>query len=176
MKKILIIIQILIGLFKVTYPCDCVTRKLIDAQIEDFSASKFIFIGNVIEFTKDSFFVVVKETFKGNIELNRQLAGVNMKYCTPIINRKGDWLFYVNIDNDKIKIESCSITANIEEPYESRFLFYLISIPPPEIETLSSRNDTLNKKMRDVNEQIAKNDIIKEIEQLRNNKININKN
>ena len=107
--------------------CDC-------ARIENWRTATHgeyeyvddVFIGdvNLISENKNEYELIVCEVFKGNLEIGEKIKGINAKYCGPIVDKKGQWLFFGKFLTE-FKLNECGLSTNIEEPWQ------ILPPPPP---------------------------------------------
>ncbi|NDV15659.1 hypothetical protein GO009_06435 [Muricauda sp. TY007] len=99
--------------------CTCKTPKNLKAlQDYEFENSEFVLIGKVlkIDLNNNTFQVKIIESFKGE-EKGKIYNGIYDKYCSPIIDKKGKWLIYGNLNSEKlITINTCGLTRSFESP------------------------------------------------------------
>jgi len=113
----LIIITLFLGMK--SFACTCGRPISIEAiQIGEFEDSECVFIGEVLEVNRKekSFKIKVIESFKGSDE-ETIYAGTYDEQCGPIINEKGKWLIYGDLnDENVIEVNICGLTRSFTNP------------------------------------------------------------
>ena len=91
----------------------------------EFKNVELVFIGDVqrIEKSGSKYEIVVCEVFKGNLTEGQRISGINPKSCNPIVDRKGQWLFFGKTDQNKFTQNICGLTNHLVEP--------IGQLPPP---------------------------------------------
>lgn len=125
-------IAILTFLFSINQTPDCECPRIEDWRnftIKEFEYSQEVFIADVIWISEDEteFKFIVLEVFKGDLAVGTTITGINARPCGPLVNKKGDWLFFGML-TDLFQINSCGFSVNIEEPWRS-----LPPLPPSEL-------------------------------------------
>ena len=134
--------------------CDCAPiENWRTATDKEYDYVDNVFIGdvNLISENKNEYELVVCEVFKGNLKIGQRIKGINPKYCPPIVNKEGQWLFFGKFSTD-FKLNECGLTTNIEEPWKI--------LPPPPPPHLKSEEQTIidnwkQDALKMVHEQIS---------------------
>lgn len=111
-------------------PCDCAgIENWRTATVGEYEYVEDVFIGNVKTLSGDKaeYEIEVTEVFKGDLKVGSLIKGINSQNCEPIVNKKGQWLFFGTFSNN-FHINECGLTSNIEEPWR-----FLPPPPPPEL-------------------------------------------
>ena len=141
--------------------CECpIPKKLESVQTREFENSNYIFVGEIIELDtkKEIFKVKVVESFNGD-ENGKIYNGIYNGTCEPIIDKKGKWLIYGNVNEDKLlEISLCGLTRSFENPEKNMQIFMLDFDVTTDIESEQEKIERIKK---------AKSDLIDEIELLR---------
>ena len=95
------------------------------ATAAEFEIVDLVFIGDVQQIGENGsdYELVVCEVFKGNLLQGERISGVNPKSCNPIVDRKGQWLFFGKTDQRKFTQNECGLTNHLLEP--------IGQLPPP---------------------------------------------
>ncbi|MCY2686788.1 hypothetical protein [Salinimicrobium sp. TH3] len=66
----------------------------------EFRNVELVFTGDVqrIEESGSEYEIVVCEVFKGNLKEGQRISGINPASCNPIVDQKGQWLFFGKMD------------------------------------------------------------------------------
>jgi hypothetical protein len=159
--QILSILFLAIFIPKISNACDCPQAKnLKSVQNQEFENSDCILIGEVLEFDSEigTFKVKVIESFSGD-ENGKIYNGICDEYCGPLIDQKGKWLIYGNINQDGfLAVSICGLTRSFENPENNFQILVLDYEITPDIETEKEKTERIKK---------AKSDLIDEIELLR---------
>ena len=156
--QILLILFLTLLIPKVSFACECLPSSLVSAQKIEFENSDCILIGEVLEIDpkNDTFKVKVIESFNGD-ENDIVYNGIYNRFCAPIINKKGKWLIYGNINDDGLlEINACGLTRSFKNPEDNIFGLGTDFATYPETE--KEKTERIKK---------AKSDLIDEIKILR---------
>jgi hypothetical protein len=121
--------SILIFLFWIPEPeeiCTCApVGNWKGATEAEFTNVELVFTGDVqrIEKNGSKYEIVVCEVFKGNLTEGQRISGKNPESCNPIVDRKGQWLFFGRIDQRNFTQNECGLTNHFIEPVGQ--------LPPP---------------------------------------------
>jgi len=141
--------------------CECpIPKNLQSIQNREFENSDCILIGEVLEINSknDTFKVKVIESFSGD-KNGKIYNGIYNRYCEPIIDQKGKWLIYGNIDEEGIlEISMCGLTRSFENPEKNIQVSMLAHKFNSDVVTEKEKIEQIKK---------AKSDLINEIELLR---------
>lgn len=110
--------------------CDCARiENWRTATVKEYEFVKDVFIGDVRKISNDKseYELIISEVFKGTVEVGATIKGINLKYCGPVVDKKGQWLFFGTI-TEYFHINECGLTSNLEEPWR-----ILPPPPPPEL-------------------------------------------
>ena len=114
---ILIILTVSIGIESIA--CNCGIPKSLElVQDYVFENSECVFVGEVLEVNKaeNTFIIKVIESFKGN-DNETIYKGTYDEQCGPIIDTKGQWLIYADLNSDYILVVgSCGISRDFKNP------------------------------------------------------------
>ncbi|QCX39042.1 hypothetical protein FF125_16100 [Aureibaculum algae] len=158
--KILILIILTLSIGIESYACNCGIPKSLELEQDyNYENSECIFVGEVLEVnkTENTFTIKVIESFNGNDNLN-VYKGTYDEQCGPIIDTKGKWLIYANLNSDNILVVgSCGISRNFKNPE------YNVTIEGLLIKEFKGTAEDQGKKFNDK----GKKDLKVEIERLR---------
>ena len=162
MKRTILSILFLVFLTPcISNACECKIQKRLESlQNLEFENSECILIGEVLEIDSenDTFKVKVVESFNGD-KTGKIYSGIYNRYCEPIIDQKGQWLIYGNINEQGLlDINSCGLTRSFAHPEKN---FQIFSI------TVGVRMNKLTDKEEKQYIEKAKSDLINEIKILR---------
>ncbi len=158
--QIILILFLTLLIPNVSFACECLPRSLVSAQNIEFENSDCILIGEVLEIDpkNDTFKVKVIESFNGD-ENEIVYNGIYNRFCAPIINKKGKWLIYGNINDDGLlEINACGLTRSFKNPEDNFQIFVLGTDLATDPETEKEKTERIKK---------AKSDLIDEIKILR---------
>ena len=117
--KTLILIILTLGFGIKTFACNCSIPKSLElVQDYEYENSECIFLGEVFEVNKanNSFKIRIIESFKSN-ERETIYEGKYDEQCGPIIDTKGQWLIYADLDSENIlNVGSCGISRDFKNP------------------------------------------------------------
>ncbi|WP_438423875.1 hypothetical protein [Aquimarina macrocephali] len=146
--------------------CNCAIPKSLKAiQDHEFENSECIFIGEIIKIDSEnnSFEIKVIESFNGD-EIGKTYSGIYDKYCGPIIDEKGKWLIYGNLNSENlIKINTCGLTRSLKNPENN----ISATIPPEPLAPNETGSKAKFAKQRVEWKIRAKSNLEKEIIDLR---------
>ena len=159
-NKTLILIILTLGFGIKTFACNCSIPKSLElVQEYAYENSECIFLGEVFEVNKadNSFKIRIIESFKSN-ENGMIYEGKYDEQCGPIIDTKGQWLIYADLDSENIlNVSSCGISRNFKNPEFNVTIEGL----------LMTEFKGYGKKYTDKFNEKAKRELIEEIEKLR---------
>ncbi len=87
-------------------------------QDYNFENSECVFVGEVLEVnkTENTFLIKVMESFKGK-DNGTIYKGTYDEQCGPIVDTKGQWLIYADLNSDNILVVGgCGISRDFENP------------------------------------------------------------
>ncbi len=138
--------------------CDCAPiGNWRNATNMEYEYVDDVFIGdvkNINEFETE-YEIVICEVFKGDLKVGQKIKGINLKYCSPIVSKKGQWLFFGTYSTD-FKINDCGLTTNIDEPWHI--------LPPPPPPNLKEQEKKIIEKWK----KVARENVQEQIKILRN--------
>ena len=127
MKYILSVLLGFIIITKSTNNCNCAPIENWRSATEaEFQIVDLVFVGDVqrIDEEGSGYEIVVCEVFKGNLLPGERISGINPKTCNPVVDRKGQWLFFgEKSDQNRFKQNICGLTNHLMEPVRQ--------LPPP---------------------------------------------
>lgn len=135
--------------------CDCARiENWRTATAGEYEYVKDVFIGDVkiISDDRTEYELIVTEVFKGDLKVGTVVKGINPKYCGPIINKKGQWLFFGTFSNN-FHLNECGLTSNIEEPWG-------ILPPPPPSELKLDEKRMIKKWKKEARKNVQEQIII----------------
>ncbi|WP_417558856.1 hypothetical protein [Mesoflavibacter zeaxanthinifaciens] len=159
--QILLILFLTLLIPNTSSACECPIPKSLElVQNREFENSDCILIGEVLEINpqNDTFKVKVIESFNGD-ENGKVYNGIYNRYCEAIIDQKGKWLIYGNIDEQGLlEIKPCGLTRSFTNP-ENNFQVFVLGTQ------LGVKPETDKEKTKRIKK--AHSDLINEIEILR---------
>ena len=96
------------------------------ATAAEFDNVELVFIGDVQQIDDEGleYELVVCEVFKGNLSEGQRISGVNPKSCNPVVDKKGQWLFFGDKSDQNLFSQNiCGLTNHLIEPIRQ--------LPPP---------------------------------------------
>ena len=140
--------------------------RLSDHQEYEVENSEYIFIGEVLEIdnSAETYLVKVIENLKNCDNEGVIYIGKNWPTCNPIIDSKGKWLIYANLDKDYMKVNACGISRSLDNPQK-----VFSSILPPIPQKNETKEEYLVKRneWKIANKKKSKEDLNNEIKTLK---------
>jgi hypothetical protein len=137
--------------------CECtIPKDLTSVQTNEFENSDCIFVGEVIvlDSEKGTFKVKVAESFNGD-KKGEIYNGIYNFTCEPIINKKGKWLIYGNINEDGfLEISLCGLTRSFTNPENNLQIFILGTDLMTDRETEKQKKERIKKAKSDLSNEI----------------------
>ena len=96
------------------------------------------------------------EVFKGNLKAGQVVKGTNPRYCSPFVDKLGEWVFFGKYSTD-FKTNDCGLSSNIAEP------FGMFPPPPPK-----PNRDVDGKELIKTWKAESRKSVLEQIEMLRN--------
>ncbi|TXB65430.1 hypothetical protein FRY74_08380 [Vicingus serpentipes] len=138
--------------------CDCKEYETRNELLKDeIDNSDLIFTADYISNDGKSFHLKVKSIYKGTLITNQIIEGYIFDSYSKLINEKGEWLIYANIEKEnKININSCGLTRSRKKPSKNN------NYRPPSPKLNSKQLKKFNSKRK----KTALKDYKKEIDYL----------
>jgi hypothetical protein len=129
MKHVLTTITIYTILTITSLNCCPPTKRLSEQRQQEYEKSELVFIGEIIELShaNETFKIIVKEIFKGNLIENQTVNG-RLGFREPAPKKLGTWLIYGEFQEEEIVINECGLSRDLERPFDSHY-FSLIMFP-----------------------------------------------
>ena len=156
-SRITLILFLIFLIPNLSNACECgIPKSLKSVQNREFENSNCILIGEVLEIDSenDTFKVKVIESFNGD-EIGKTYSGIYNRYCEPIIDKKGKWLIYGNINElGLLEISLCGLTRSFKNPEKNFQVFVLGNDLSTDQETEKEKSERVKKAKSDLNREI----------------------
>lgn len=129
MKYLFLLISLLLTNVNNNYCTSPALENPEKETVNEFNNSDLVLIGDVtqVNYKEFKYEFIVCEVFKGGLEENIKIEGVNPKTCNPIIDENGQWLLFGKIsENNKFVQNNCGLTNSLAKP---RKTIPMVSLP-----------------------------------------------
>ncbi len=122
MKNLFLLISVLLTNVNNNY-CTCPPLGNPEKEtVNEFNNSDLVLIGEVTRVNSKDFKYefIVCEVFKGDLEENMKIEGVNPRTCNPIVDENGQWLLFGKLtEENKFVQNDCGLTNSLIKPWKN---------------------------------------------------------
>tara|TARA_B100000929_G_scaffold288868_1_gene278233 strand:+ start:164 stop:652 length:489 start_codon:yes stop_codon:yes gene_type:complete len=144
MKYLVLLISLLLSNVNHNY-CSCPPLGNPEKEtVTEFKNSEIVLVADVkkVNSRELKYEFIVCEVFKGDLNENSKIEGINPKTCHPIVDEKGQWLLFGKMsEENKFILNDCGLTNSLTKPWKT-----LPFVSPPDSQKTHAEKIEIWKK------------------------------